>query len=205
MVPVVFLMGATSTGKSTFMDFAESVLGNHVALIQVGKEFRKRYPPEHFKGSAAPDHTEKEAIAIFDEMLYASLARTGVDLILVDGQPRRESQVPVVLARRNAFMDYRFVMLNCSLAEQKVRAAHRAKKHADEEDPTKTNLWKNSFCKWEDYYNSRIEDDKGQLFNVWCTLQQFGHDVLTINTDAPALTYQHRVLSLICGGLKDVR
>ena len=55
---LVFVIGATNAGKSTLINAARE-LG--CCVVEVGKMMRAKYPPEYFKGSAAPEHTDKES------------------------------------------------------------------------------------------------------------------------------------------------
>lgn len=85
-----FILGTTCSGKDYMIEYAIDKYPNKFGAVQVGKEFRKRYPPEHFKGSGAPDHTEQEALQIYKEQFDKNLDK---EYILVSGQPRRPSQV----------------------------------------------------------------------------------------------------------------
>jgi hypothetical protein len=85
-----FVLGITCSGKDYLIDYAISKHPEKFGVVQVGREFRKRYPPEYFKGSGAPDHTEVEALEIYKEQFTKAL---GKPYILVSSQPRRPSQV----------------------------------------------------------------------------------------------------------------
>jgi len=87
---IVYLIGPSCAGKGTFI--ASERNRENVAFVEVGREFRKRYPPEHFRGCGSPDHLEAEALQIFQEQFTAALTDCP-DIIYVDGQPRRTSQV----------------------------------------------------------------------------------------------------------------
>lgn len=92
-----YLMGITCSGKDYFIELAVKLYPDIFGAVQVGKEFRRRYPPDYFKGSAAPAHTEQEAIDIFKEQHNAAVF-AGCSCILVSGQPRRPSQVASCLS-----------------------------------------------------------------------------------------------------------
>ena len=89
---IVYVMGITCVGKSTFMEKTKDVLNSKVGLVEVGKEMRKRYLPERFRGQAAMEDTEDEVFEIYTEQVDQFI-RAECNLILVDGQPRFESQV----------------------------------------------------------------------------------------------------------------
>lgn len=91
---IVYVIGVTCAGKSFFLDKYRD--DPNVGLVEVGKEFRKRYPPGHFEGKGAMEKTEKEALQIYDEMVEANRDK---NVILVDGQPRQVSQVKTVVNR----------------------------------------------------------------------------------------------------------
>jgi hypothetical protein len=113
-----FLFGVTCVGKDYFIERAMQRHPKVFGAVQVGKEFRRRYPPGHFKGSAAPDHTEKEAFDIFKEQHDKAVA-DGFEIILISGQPRRVSQVEPVL--RYAFGTVIFLNASDQLIEERMR------------------------------------------------------------------------------------
>lgn len=70
---LIFVIGATNAGKSTLIEAAKH-LGH--GTVEVGKAMRAKHPPEYFKGSGAPEHTEIEAWqCMLDEMLLADQVR----------------------------------------------------------------------------------------------------------------------------------
>jgi adenylate kinase family enzyme len=85
------LIGTTNSGKSTV---AEKLVTPDIGLIQVGKQLRKKYPPEFFKGSGSPDHIEEEALSMLVDLLSEHQDKK---VILIDGQPRRVEQVDPLL------------------------------------------------------------------------------------------------------------
>ncbi len=94
---VYYIAGVTCAGKDYFIEHCLEKYPHLYDAVQVGKIFRQRYPAGHFKGSAAPDHTEREAIEIYNEEL-AKAFKTDKPYVLVAGQPRRLSQIePTIL------------------------------------------------------------------------------------------------------------
>lgn len=87
---VYYVVGLTCVGKDTFLERAHELYPNVFGLVQVGKEFRRRYPPGYFDGKAAMPHTENEALEIYAEQLAAALQKK---ITLVCGQPRMVDQI----------------------------------------------------------------------------------------------------------------
>jgi hypothetical protein len=95
-------MGITCVGKDTLAERMQTRWPDDIGLIQVGKEFRRRYPPEFFQGKAAMPSTEKEAWEIFDEQYKQSIDKK---IVIVIGQPRLVSQLHE-LRKRDENCDY---------------------------------------------------------------------------------------------------
>jgi adenylate kinase family enzyme len=95
MTIVLHLLGNNGVGKTTIQ--REMVLRHHprVAAISVGQVLRNRYPPGYFDGQAAPQKTEAEALKIYQEFVWKAFEDCA-DLIIIDGQPRKASQVQIV-------------------------------------------------------------------------------------------------------------
>jgi len=93
---VYYVIGITCAGKDFFIESALRKYPDVFGACQVGKEFRKRYPPEYFQGQGAPEHTEREAMEIFKGQMTAA-DDAGKKIVLVSGQPRRPSQVELCL------------------------------------------------------------------------------------------------------------
>lgn len=87
-----YVLGTTCAGKDYMMEQTQQQLPHLVGLVQVGKEMRRRYPPGHFQGQGAPEHTEVEALSIYKEQLAEAEAQ-GYKHIFIAGQPRRISQI----------------------------------------------------------------------------------------------------------------
>lgn len=97
MPSIIFVWGTTCVGKSTFMAQAQEIMGSRVGLVEVGKEMRRRYPPERFRGLGAMEDTEDEVFEIYTAQLRKAFG-ANCDFILVDGQPRLPSQIDRVLS-----------------------------------------------------------------------------------------------------------
>lgn len=141
--PLLFsIFGITNVGKSTLIDRCRDI--PDLGVIEVGKEMRRRHPPEYFKGLAALPETETEVWQICEEQ-YAAAANAGKRAILVDGQPRMPSQV-VEMYRR--FGPYRVIHLYASHPTLAARAAAR------DTDPGKVEL-----------NRKRLVNDYNQLYH----------------------------------------
>lgn len=90
MQRLYYCLGTTCAGKTWLMERAQQRYPEIFGLVEVGKIFRQRYSPDYFKGSAAPEHTEREAVAIFQEEMAKQASKP---VVLVSGQPRRVSQI----------------------------------------------------------------------------------------------------------------
>lgn len=90
-----FVIGATCAGKGTLLDAMAKLGGDKVKLVQVGKVLRQRYHPDHFKGSAAPEHTQVEAWQIVEDGIKDN---DKCRAIFIDGQPRDKKQLSTVVA-----------------------------------------------------------------------------------------------------------
>lgn len=128
-IPLLFVMGATNVGKSTYLDSIRHYPG--VGLVEVGKMFRAKYPPEHFQGQAAPAHTQKEAWSMFLEGVAQCVSKD-CKVAVIDGQPRNPEQTKWALAMPNPM---RFVHLWAPPDVREARARNR-----DKDDPSKLEL-----------------------------------------------------------------
>lgn len=86
MTHLICITGPSCAGKSTLIDQIRA-LRPQWASIHVGRELRRRYPPQHFAGRDARADTEAEVWEIFDQQLAEARA-SGAPVTLVDGQPR---------------------------------------------------------------------------------------------------------------------
>ena len=106
MPTVLHVMGCTNAGKTTFLQEMKARYGDGVHLVEVGRMMRAKYldpasphySPGHFKGEAAPAHTQAEAWEMYLEGIEEGRSRCA-RLILVDGQPRDVSQAEGVFAK----------------------------------------------------------------------------------------------------------
>ncbi len=70
MAKLVCLSGITCSGKDTIAEMLAE-MDQGIGLIQIGKEMRKRHPPEFFQGLGAMSSTEDEVKEIFKEQYEA--------------------------------------------------------------------------------------------------------------------------------------
>lgn len=87
----LFLLGITNSGKSTLLHKFQSEL--QCGTVEVGKEMRRRHPPEYFKGRGAMQETEEEALQIFKQQFFVGTQADQPNLVVIDGQPRMLSQI----------------------------------------------------------------------------------------------------------------
>jgi len=90
---IVYMTGATNSGKSTALKALFEAGQGEVGLIEVGKLLRAKYGEAYFKGQAAPAHTQSEAWSLFLEALHTHEADPKVRFVVADGQPRSFDQV----------------------------------------------------------------------------------------------------------------
>jgi len=118
-------MGTTCAGKSTFLDYCETKHPDLIGTINVGKMMRAKYPPEHFKGSAAPEHTEVEAWSMFTGEMQRHLD-ADKKLILADGQPRSYNQVQWAIELKDSVIfPVEFVLFDCRKRVREMRLVDR--------------------------------------------------------------------------------
>lgn len=118
-IPLIFVIGATNAGKSTLLDAVRPWPG--VGMVEVGKMFRAKYPPEYFAGQANPSHTQVEAWQMFLDAVSAR-ALEGCHVAFVDGQPRDLEQCEAILALPNPKV---VLHLWAPTSERKRRAVSR--------------------------------------------------------------------------------
>jgi len=150
-------MGVTCVGKSTFMQRSVDIMGNKIGLVEVGKEMRKRYPPERFRGQAAMADTEDEIFEIYTKQLKSQLDK---EIILVDGQPRFESQVPRIW---NQHPEISKSCLWLHISDCVIQG--RIRERFSIEDPTDC-FEKGTQAAKRDLAQQRVTNDKIQLFPV---------------------------------------
>jgi hypothetical protein len=83
------IVGPTCAGKTSLIDYLLQAHENWRAVC-VGREMRRRYPPEFFQGQAALEATEPEVWELFAAHWRSAVAAEA-PVFLVDGQPRHPS------------------------------------------------------------------------------------------------------------------
>lgn len=128
---IIFVMGPTCAGKSTFLQLAASAVPE-IGLVEVGKALRAKYPPEHFAGQCNPSHTAGEAWDLCKSMAQAHLDDPKKLVVLVDGQPRDRDHVAKIYSHFVApgKVKVRFILIDASLEERERRA--RASRTGDD-------------------------------------------------------------------------
>lgn len=119
-VTILHLLGNNGTGKTTLLDTLVE-RNAYCAGISVGRELRKRHPPEYFQGQAAPAHTESAAMELYRNFVDTTTA-SGYQLIVVDGQPRNASQVTACLLANG---NHEFLLLHAPHAVRHERLIRR--------------------------------------------------------------------------------
>jgi len=171
-------MGTTCSGKSTFLEYAEKLHPDRVGTINVGQMMRAKYPPEHFQGSAAPDHTEIEAWKMFTDELDYHIGR-GKELILTDGQPRSYKQVEWAIYGLHKYpCVYSYVLFDCFKAIRRRRLQERF-----ENDLSSLELGE-----------QRLTNDMVMYYVVLAELIKAGVPVRVISTGRPFSDYGPQLL-----------
>lgn len=162
---VVFLIGPTCAGKSTFADGAKAMFPGHVATIRIGKAMRAKYPPEHFLGLGAPAHTQAEAQAIFNEEFKGWMeAERRPDMIVVDGIPRTVEQVNAISKAGKGWLPV-FVHM---MAPAHVLQARAEERHGD--SPAL------------DLALARIDSDRIAIHDIWPALATSDMPMVCVDT-----------------------
>lgn len=123
-----YVMGPTNAGKSTFLQWAANRLGERVALVEVGKVLRGKYPPSYFARQNNPAHVAEEAWQIFLDRIAETETQKGVDLVLIDGQPRDLVQTRkslIVSTASPSFYKPSYIFLDASEEVRTARARRR--------------------------------------------------------------------------------
>lgn len=121
-----FVIGATCAGKGSLLNNMQLFGGaSKVGLVQVGKLMRAKYPPEYFKGSAAPEHTQNEAMQMVVDGIKTLSDKPRA--IFIDGQPRDKKQLSQIVA--DYFIDgpytSKFIHVWASKEERRERINNR--------------------------------------------------------------------------------
>jgi hypothetical protein len=184
---MVFLLGATNSGKSTLIRKVTEDPDRFFSVVEVGRKLREKYlnpeskyyDPNYFSGQQAPTHTESEAYGLMmqgigDAKFFGSRG------VLIDGQPRSESQA------RRVLKDFRgwpklFVHLHAPAHVRRARALAR-----DSGDPVALAL-----------ALTRVEGDLPAVSEVLGILHDAGETVLSIGTYPDDLQKPQRVLDAL--------
>lgn len=119
---IVPIMGTTCAGKSTLINKARARNNPKIGLVEIGKILRAKYPPEFFKGQAAPAHTQEEAWNLCFDAVNKHL-EVGCELILIDGQPRDLRQLATMMKDPwPGLYQVWYVLLHASMEERERRA-----------------------------------------------------------------------------------
>lgn len=166
-IPLIFVMGATNVGKTSFMDCARGYAA--IGLVEVGKLMRAKYPPDYFKGQGAPAHTQTEAWQMMTDGIAAHAAGTdphgpSVSAVLIDGQPRNVEQTQWALKMPNPKV---FLHLWCPPDVREERARKR-----DAADPAKLEL-----------SLKRLVDDPRTLFDCLTMIRLHTNEPDHVDTD----------------------
>lgn len=186
---LVFVMGCSHAGKSTFLDFAVAKKPAQVGVVTVGAKLRAKYldpkspfyKPDFFRGQAAPDHTREEAWSICEEGVRAHAA-DGKRLVLIDGQPRSIDQVEACVTRLPEFPRKCYLLLHANILTRTARLVKRFSKNErfDEAAAEAMNLGLSRLRgDMETYYTVLAELAKhGQRVNVVSSEDGINHDSL---------------------------
>ncbi len=129
MIDLMFVIGATGAAKSTFLKAAQEAMPERVGVVEVGKKMRAMFPPDYFKGQAAPAHTEQLAMELCDDGILDCI-RNGKSVVLIDGQPRTVEQANILIGKYTGGIDTlkyncRFIHLFAPTAVCKERLLKR--------------------------------------------------------------------------------
>jgi adenylate kinase family enzyme len=183
MTTLIFVVGATNSGKTTLLEAASKEWPRTTGLVEVGKMLRAKYPPSYFDGQAAPASTAEEAWEMMVSGIGACV-REKKSFIYIDGQPRDVNQVErIVGSYYNAFAyRCRFLHLFAPAEIRELRACAR--------DKTKESL---------ELSLRRLQTEPAQLFEVLSRLHfSVGSSLVTVNTGAVNYSPIKAVERLLC-------
>ena len=142
MVTVLHVLGATNAGKTTFLDQMVDIYGDRVRRVEIGKILRAKYldpdsphfEPDKFKGQSNPKETADEAWKLYLDLVNEATNAEGVEIVLVDGQPRDVEQAEAVMnfVGVNDEIRIEFILVH---ADHEKRAERLAQRFDDEHDP----------------------------------------------------------------------
>ncbi len=182
MIPrprIFYVMGCTCVGKSELIVAIKERWGDEFGFVQVGKEFRKKYPPEYFKGQANPEFCHLEALKMYVESMNTCLERN-VKAIIVDGQPRN-NQVQFMVNQTFLGCSKYFFLLHAPAQARLERA-----KALFANDPESFNL-----------AERRVIDDERSHYNMLVDLLCTDSRLKIVHTDCNKSEWIDRVLEII--------
>lgn len=190
MKSLVFVLGCTCSGKTTFIETAKASteFGDLFDSVNIGQILRKRHPPEYFEGKGAMAKTEPEVKALFFDAVH-SFVGGNREYLLVDGMPRLVSQLPWVVDAARMY-DIRNVSFLWFHADDDVRLARGI---ARDSDPAAVELMKN-----------RLVGDKILYYDVLHALiERYDFLVSTINTTEGSSAYPMILHNLVYTAMYD--
>lgn len=158
---LIYVLGSTCSGKSSLVEMAAAEYDN-VGIVQVGKELRRRYPPEYFKGLGALASTETEVEQILLDEIEKHF-RQDKQIVLVDGNPRSRRQARL-LGRFPTIAQEEFWWLWCPDALTRLRIHERFA-----EDLESRRL-----------AEARVSNDRQQLYDLLHLLLLSGVSILPV-------------------------
>src|SRR5690606_10206962 len=88
----IAVIGATASGKSTFIDFAKKQYPDYFTSINIGQILRAKYPPEYFEGQGTLDKTEDEVRKLVEDAVTELVSRDK-QVLLIDGHLKYQDQI----------------------------------------------------------------------------------------------------------------
>jgi energy-coupling factor transporter ATP-binding protein EcfA2 len=190
---LIFTLGPTNSGKSSFLRQIETLYPNQAEMIRVGDVLRAKYldpgspnyNPNHFKGSAAPQHTAAEAW----DVLVKGISKASYDgkfVAVCDGQPRDIKQcddIQWIYGNHPELYTVTYVNLYCPLEIRKARSAAR------DQTPDQVEL-----------AAKRMEGDILKIYEILCRIQSRGGRIITVDTSQDALIYSKLARHVVSGG-----
>ncbi len=162
----IAVIGATASGKSTFIDFAKKQYPDYFTSINIGQILRAKYPPEYFEGQGTLDKTEDEVRKLVEDAVKEFVS-SDKQVLLIDGQPRNQDQIEFleVLQQRYEIDGTVFVWVSCTDGERERRGSSRSQTQGELE-----------------LFNSRKIADKISIHNVLFDVLDRENTVITCDT-----------------------
>lgn len=161
MCKTFFIIGTTCVGKDYLIETACTKYPHLFGAVQVGKELRRRHPPEYFQGLGCAPACYDEALDIYREQWKLN-QMIGKKYILVSGQPREMSQVQPVLDFAKGTVVWMF-------APHDVIMERLEKRFANDTSSKELAL-------------QRLKNDRVQLYDTIFELLTNGHTIKTLDT-----------------------